>query len=89
MSKNPHFKNSDSQLKIIHAVEAIAKARGISMAQVALAWSISKPYISAPIIGTTSLEKLDDLIEGCSVELTKEEIEKIDSLYEAGPIKGH
>ncbi len=44
------------------------------MAQVALAWSFSKPFVDAPIIGTTSLEKLEDLIKGCEVELTEEEI---------------
>lgn len=43
-------------------VEEIAKKRGVSMAQVAVAWSLAKPYVTAPIIGTTSLEKLKDSI---------------------------
>jgi len=43
-------------------IEEIAKKRGISMAQVALAWSLSKDFISAPIVGTTSLQNLEDLI---------------------------
>ena len=59
------------------------------MAQVTLAWSISKPFVTAPIIGSTSLEKLDDLIKGCDVELTEEEIKAIDDLYEPRPIIGH
>lgn len=59
------------------------------MAQVALAWSLSKPLISAPIVGTTSIDKLEDLIKGCQVELTKDEIKEIDDLYEPQGIIGH
>lgn len=59
------------------------------MAQVALAWSLSKPYISAPIVGTTSLDKLEDLIKGCQVQLTEDEIKEIDDLYEPLGVIGH
>jgi aryl-alcohol dehydrogenase-like predicted oxidoreductase len=70
-------------------VETIAKKRDISMAQVALAWSLSKPFITAPIVGTTSLDKLDDLIKGCEVELTAEEIKEIDDEYKTQSVIGH
>lgn len=46
-------------------VEKVAKARGVSMAQVAIAWSLSKPFVTAPIIGSTSLEKLKDSTGEC------------------------
>lgn len=59
------------------------------MSQVALAWSISKPFISAPIVGTTKLEQLDELIKGCDIELSAEEIKEIDDLYEPTKIVGH
>jgi len=59
------------------------------MAQVALAWSLSKPFISAPIVGTTSLDKLDDLVKGCEVELSAEEIKEIDDEYRTQSIIGH
>jgi len=59
------------------------------MAQVALAWSLSKPFITAPIVGTTSLDKLDDLIKGCEVELTAEEIKEIDEEYKTQSVIGH
>ena len=58
------------------------------MAQVALAWSLSKPFVTAPIVGTTSLEKLDDLIEGCSLKLSEEEIKSIDDLYLPSHLRG-
>ena len=59
------------------------------MAQVALAWSLSKPFITAPIVGTTSLDKLDDLIKGCEVELSAEEIKEIDDEYKTQSVIGH
>ena len=59
------------------------------MAQVALAWSLSKPFITAPIVGTTSLNKLDDLIKGCEVELSAEEIKEIDDEYKTQSVIGH
>ncbi|KAK4688073.1 1-deoxyxylulose-5-phosphate synthase, partial [Tremellales sp. Uapishka_1] len=80
---------SSASRAIIAKVEEIATKRGVSMAQVALAWSISKPFITAPIIGTTSLEKLEDLIKGTDLVLTVEEIKEIDALYEATAIQGH
>jgi aryl-alcohol dehydrogenase-like predicted oxidoreductase len=74
---------------VIGKVETIAKKRNISMAQVALAWSLSKPFITAPIVGTTSLDKLDDLIKGCEVELSAEEIKEIDEEYKTQSVIGH
>ncbi len=48
--------------KINEVVEAIAKEKGVSMAQIALAWSLSKPFISAPIVGSTKIDNLQDLL---------------------------
>jgi Aldo/keto reductase family len=62
-----------AELAINKAVEEIAKKRGISMAQVALAWSLSNSFVSAPIVGTTSLANLQDVIgavcvtRGCGI----------------------
>jgi aryl-alcohol dehydrogenase-like predicted oxidoreductase len=50
------------QLNVSRRVEKIAKARSVSMAQVAIAWSLSKDVVSAPIIGTTKLSNLYDLL---------------------------
>ncbi|KAG8912504.1 hypothetical protein FRC00_004385, partial [Tulasnella sp. 408] len=74
--------------EINEAVSEIAQKRGVSMAQVAIAWSLSKPFISAPIVGTTSLEKLKDLIAGVSLKLTDEEIKTIDEPYRPRAIAG-
>ncbi|KAG8966222.1 hypothetical protein FRC05_002761 [Tulasnella sp. 425] len=69
-------------------VSQVAKKRGVSMAQVALAWSLSKPFISAPIIGTTSMEKLNDLVAGVNLKLTDEEITAIDEPYRPRAVAG-
>jgi len=74
---------------IIDAVEAIAKKKGISMAQVALAWSLHSKYVCAPIIGINSTERLDDLLKGLHVKLSHEEIKSIEEGYQSQSIKGH
>ena len=81
-------KKEPSGRAIINKVEEVSKARGVSMAQIALAWSLSKPFVTAPIVGTTSLDKLDDLIAGCSLVLSEEEIKSIDDLYLPSPARG-
>jgi hypothetical protein len=50
---------------IVGAVAKVAEARGVTMAQVALAWLLSKDAVAAPIVGTTSLKNLDDLVGAC------------------------
>ncbi len=49
---------------IVNRVEEVAKKKGLSMAKVALAWVLARPGVTAPIVGTTSLENLKDLIGG-------------------------
>lgn len=43
-------------------VEEIAKKKGVSMAQIAIAWNLAKPGVTAPIVGTTSLANLEDIL---------------------------
>ncbi|CAE6430197.1 unnamed protein product [Rhizoctonia solani] len=73
----------------ITSIEKIAKDRGINMAQVAIAWVLSKSDITAPIIGATSLERLKDTIGAIGVKLTNEEIKHLEKPYVAQPIQGH
>ncbi|KAG9079329.1 hypothetical protein FRC06_007817 [Ceratobasidium sp. 370] len=79
----------EANAAIVNRVEEIAKARNISMAQVAIAWSLSKDYMTAPIIGTTSLQNLEDIIAGIDVKLTEEEIKRLEEPYVPQPIIGH
>jgi aryl-alcohol dehydrogenase-like predicted oxidoreductase len=73
---------TDADRKINEKVEEIAKKRDVSMATVAIAWSLSKPYMTSPIIGMSKVERVQEAVDAVNFELTKEEIESIDSLYE-------
>ncbi|KAI0736369.1 aryl-alcohol dehydrogenase [Fomitopsis betulina] len=66
---------------IVGRVEEIAKKKGVSMAQIALAWCIAKPGVTAPIVGTTSLDKLKDLLGALDVQLSEEEIKYLEEPY--------
>ncbi|KAL9708761.1 hypothetical protein Ac2012v2_007916 [Leucoagaricus gongylophorus] len=81
--------DSPSTREIIKRVEEVAKVKGISMAQVSLAWTMSKPGVTAPIIGTTSLDNLYDLLGAVDVHLTVEEIQQLEEPYEAVKVFGH
>ncbi|KAI0789331.1 aryl-alcohol dehydrogenase [Abortiporus biennis] len=74
---------------IIDRVEELSKKKGISMAQVAIAWVLSKEGVTAPIVGTTSLKNLEDILDGVNVSLTDEEIKYLEEPYQPRKILGH
>jgi aryl-alcohol dehydrogenase-like predicted oxidoreductase len=80
---------SDKDLTISQRVNDVAEARGLPMAQVALAWMLSKPVITAPIIGATKPHHLDDAVAALSVQLTPEEIHHLEEAYQPHPILGY
>lgn len=79
---------SDEDLKIAQRVNDVAEARGLPMAQVALAWMLSKPVITAPIIGATKPHHLDDAVAALAVQLTPDEIHHMEEAYQSHPILG-
>ncbi|KAI0033123.1 NADP-dependent oxidoreductase domain-containing protein [Vararia minispora EC-137] len=74
---------------IVNRVEEIAKKHNVSMAQVSLAWIMAKDPVSGPIVGTTSLEKLKDLIASVDVKLSEEEIKYLEEPYKPQEVFGH
>lgn len=72
---------SDSDHAIIDAVGAIAASRGITRAQVALAWLHSKPVVSAPLVGANTISQIDDAVASLKVELTDEEVAALERPY--------
>ena len=79
---------SEDDRAIVDAVANVAEKRGISRAQVALSWLLSKPVVTAPIVGVTSPEQQHDLLGSLSVELSAEEIEQLEDPYEPHAISG-
>jgi aryl-alcohol dehydrogenase-like predicted oxidoreductase len=82
-------KLSESDNKVIEAVQAVASARGVPQAQVALAWLSSKPGIVAPIIGASKIHHLEDAVAALSIKLTKEEAASLEAAYIPHPVAGH
>jgi aryl-alcohol dehydrogenase-like predicted oxidoreductase len=71
----------DSDQAIVDAVQRIADARGVSMAQVALAWVLKNPVVSAPIIGATKPHHLTDAVAALDIRLTDDEVTALEEHY--------
>jgi aryl-alcohol dehydrogenase-like predicted oxidoreductase len=74
-------KSADADRKVADRVAAVATARGVARAQVALAWLLSKSVITAPIVGATKLHHLDDSVASVSLKLSDDEIASLEEPY--------
>jgi aryl-alcohol dehydrogenase-like predicted oxidoreductase len=74
-------KSGDADRKVVDRVAQVAAARGIPRAQVALAWLLAKPVITAPIVGATKLQHLDDALASVGVKLSEDEIASLEEPY--------
>jgi len=79
----------DTDFTVVDRVAEIATARGVKPAQVALAWILAKPGVSAPIIGASKLYQLEDALTALELKLTPDEIKRLEEPYEPHPILGH
>jgi 1-deoxyxylulose-5-phosphate synthase len=86
--KTLYVASEDSDRKIIERVGEIAAQRGVPRAQVALAWMIQKPFITAPIIGASKPQHLDDAIGALSLNLTLEDIAGLEEAYTPRALAG-
>jgi aryl-alcohol dehydrogenase-like predicted oxidoreductase len=85
-AKRLYTRNED--FAIADRVTEVAKAHGLPNAQIALAWMLSKPVITAPIIGATKLHHLEDAVAALSVKLTEQEIQQLEEDYQPHPVLG-
>jgi len=74
-------KTEEADMKVADRVGEVAKARGVPRAQIALAWLLAKPMITAPIVGATKLNHLDDALASVGVRLSTEEIAALEEPY--------
>ena len=79
--KTLYAATEDADRRIIARVAEVAAARGVLRAQVALAWLLQKPFITAPIVGASKLHHLDDAVAALSLKLTPEEIASLEEPY--------
>jgi aryl-alcohol dehydrogenase-like predicted oxidoreductase len=80
---------TEEDLQIAQRVSEVAEARSLPMAQVALAWILSKPVVTAPIIGATKPHHLDDAVAALSVQLTPDEIRHVEEAYQPHLVLGY
>ncbi|MCG8922663.1 aldo/keto reductase [Lentzea sp. DG1S-22] len=80
---------TDSDRATVEQVAAVAEARGVSRAQVALAWLLRNPVVTAPIVGVTKPAQLDDAVGALDFELTDAEVLLLEGSYEPHRIAGH
>jgi len=79
----------DSDFEIIDRLSQVATLRELPNAQVALAWMLSKPGITSPIIGASKPGHLEDVVAALAVKLTPDEINLLEELYQPHPVLGH
>lgn len=92
-SNSDPFGNSmyfrDEDFAVADRAAEVAKDRGVTGSQIALAWLLNKPHIHSPIIGATKMEHLDQAIAALDIQLSEEEIKRLEEPYKPHPILGH
>jgi aryl-alcohol dehydrogenase-like predicted oxidoreductase len=74
---------------VVDAVNEVAAARGVPSAQVALAWLLQKPGVTAPIVGSTKKKHLKDALAAEALTLGEDEVERLEKPYVPHPVLGH
>jgi len=82
-----YYQNSD--FAVVDRVGEIARRRGVSNMQIALAWILQQPGITAPIIGASRLQHLDEAAAALSVKLDTDELKMLTEPYKPHPVLGH
>jgi aryl-alcohol dehydrogenase-like predicted oxidoreductase len=87
---SPRFQgdNFKKNLRLIDTINEIAKTKGVTPGQLALAWVLARNKIIVPIPGTTKAKHLDENIAALEIKITEEELSKIDKLLPAGSASG-
>src|SRR3954469_11213934 len=74
---------------VVDRVAEVAAERGVPSAQVALAWLLGKPGVTAPIVGATKLEHLEDALAAAELALSDDEVARLEEPYVPHPVLGH
>ena len=80
---------TEANKRMNEKIEEITRNHGVSMATITIAWSLSKPFITAPILGISKKEWVDEAAKAIYFKLSDEEIESIDELYAPNPVVSH
>ena len=80
---------ADNDFAIVDRVVETAGQHGVKPAQIALAWMLHKPGITAPIIGSSKMAHLEDAVAALAIELSDDEIAYLEEPYQPHPVLGH
>ncbi len=83
------FYVADSDFTVADRVAEVAKRRGVGAAQIALAWILHKPGVTAPIVGASKIEQLDQSIAALEIKLDESEMKFLEEIYQPHPVLGH
>ncbi|MGH7985457.1 MAG: aldo/keto reductase [Candidatus Binataceae bacterium] len=86
MAKNMYYQDYD--FEVAEAVAKVAHNRGVTPAQIACAWILQAPGVTAPIVGATKVHHVKELIDAVAIKLTKEEVEALQRPYHPHPVLG-
>ena len=86
---SPTLYDQSGDWDVVDTVERVAAARGVTMAEVALAWVLGRPGVTAPIVGATKLEHLEAAIRAVDLTLTAGEAAALEAPYRPHPVRGH
>ncbi|MXR52011.1 aldo/keto reductase [Halovenus sp. WSH3] len=85
--EHPYFEGNGQEIN--ERVQEIAEEKDASMAQIALSWVLHKDVVDAPIVGTTSIEHLEEAVEALDISLSDSDIEWLEEPYEPVSVSGH
>ena len=86
--KKMYAVTADADRKVLDAVTALSQSKNVPQATLALAWMLSKPHVTSPIVGATKPHHLDDAVKALEVKLTPEEIATLEKAYVPHPVLG-
>jgi len=80
---------SDDDFDVVDGVREVAAGQGVAMASVGLAWLLSRPGVTAPIVGASKPAHLDDALAALDLTLSDDEISRLEESYQPHPVRGH
>ena len=83
------YGRDEGDVAVIDRVTEIARKRGVPNAQVALAWLLAQPGVTAPIVGASKAAHLDDAVKALDLKLDADELKALAEPYQAHPVAGH
>ena len=83
-----YSRTEEADKAVVEQLAALSAARGVPMAQLALAWVLAKPQVTAPIVGVSRIEQLEDALAALEAALSTDEIAELERPYLAHPVLG-